>query len=73
MAPSIDEELIHDVVLLHHQKMSRRAIARALHISRNTVRSILAEHGEKREAVHSALPQKLPRVRPSKLDSSGRR
>ena len=68
MSPTIDEKLIHDVVLLHRQKMSRRAIARALHISRNTVRSILAEHGGKREVIHSALPQKLERVRPSKLD-----
>ena len=69
MAPSIDGKLIHDVVLLHRQKMSRRAIARALHVSRNTVRGILARQGEMREAIHSAISQKLQRVRPSKLDS----
>lgn len=56
-------------MLLHRQKMSRRAIARALHISRNTVRGILAEHGDKREVIHSALPPKPQRVRPSKLDA----
>src|SRR5438270_12022180 len=49
--------------------MSRRAIARALHISRNTVRRILAEHGDKRGVIHSALPQKPQRARPSKLDA----
>jgi len=69
LAPSIDEKLIHGVVLLHRQKMSRRAIARALHISRNTVRGILARQGGMRQAVHSAIPQKLERARPSKLDS----
>ena len=57
------------MVLLHLEKMSRRAIARALHISRNTVRSILAKHGGKREGVHSALPRERSVIRPSKLDS----
>jgi transposase len=57
------------VVLLHRQKMSRRAIARALHISRNTVRRILARQSGNREAPHSALPAQVPRSRPSKLDS----
>jgi transposase len=64
-----DEKLIHDVVLLHHQKMSRRAIARALHISRNTVGRILAKHNRAREAPHSALPYPRAVVRPSKLDA----
>ena len=59
---------MHDVVLLANEGMKRRAIARALHISRNTVRQILAAHGGARATVHSALS--LPRTwtRPSKLD-----
>lgn len=66
--PPIDEKLIHDVVLLSGQGMSRRAIARALHISRNTVRHILLKHGVVREQPHSALPQPTGIVRPSRLD-----
>lgn len=67
MAPP-DENLIHNVVQLTLQGMRRRAIARALHISRNTVREILADHGEARTAEHSALVQPPNRSRPSKLD-----
>jgi len=64
-----DEKLVHDVVLLDREGMSRRAISRALHISRNTVREILAEHGRARQAAHSALPRPRRVVRPSKLDA----
>ena len=35
------EELAHQVVVLARQRMSRRAIARALGVSRNTVKKIL--------------------------------
>ncbi|MGI5862537.1 MAG: hypothetical protein ACOX6T_10845 [Myxococcales bacterium] len=35
--------------------MKWRAIARALHVSRNTVRRILTEQVERRERPHSAL------------------
>lgn len=66
--PPVDEKTVHDVVLLDQQRMKRRAIARALKISRNTVRQILAEHGEARAALHSALPAPIIIVRPSKLD-----
>ena len=55
-------------MLLDQQRMKRRAIARALKISRNTVRQILAEHGEARATPHSALPAPTSLVRPSKLD-----
>jgi transposase len=64
-----DEKLVHDVVLLYRQGMSRRAISRALHISRNTVRHILARHGRTREAAPSALPRPRQLFRPSKLDA----
>ena len=39
--PPIDEKLIHDVVQLDKEGMKWRAIARALHVSRNTVRKAL--------------------------------
>ena len=66
--PPLDEKLIHDVVQLTLEGMKRRAIARALHISRNTVRRILTEHEQARERPHTALP--VPRIvkRTSKLD-----
>jgi transposase len=63
-----DERTIHDVVQLTKEGMKRRAIARALHISRNTVRQILEEHGKARTQVHSALVQPVRGFRSSKLD-----
>jgi transposase len=64
------EELAHQVVLLARQKVSRRAIARALGVSRNTVKALLVMHEQTRQRQHSALPA-LPRRAPrsSKLDS----
>jgi transposase len=63
------EELVHKVVTLSQAKMSRRAIARSLGVSRNTVRSILDAHEAEREAEHSAVPPRPKRApRPSKLD-----
>lgn len=64
-----DERLIHDVVRLSKERMTRRAIARALHISRNTVRRILAEHGEARTTTHSALRRPRTFTRASMLDA----
>lgn len=70
MSPwSSREELVHRVVSLDRQGTSRRAIARALGVSRNTVRKILVEHGQARQEPHAALdapPDRAPRE--SKLD-----
>jgi len=64
------EQLVHRVVTLAAQGMSRRAIARALSVSRNTVKNILLSHGQERARPHSALPPKSKRApRSSKLDS----
>lgn len=64
------EELVSRVVTLARQKMSRRAIARALDLSRNTVKQILEAHDIKRQSEHSALPEPSKRApRASKLDS----
>jgi transposase len=66
--PPIDQKLIHDVVLLSQQKMKRRAIARALKISRNTVKQILASHEVIRHGIHDALPKSRHKMRISKVD-----
>ena len=63
------EELIQKLVTLARQGLSRRALARALGISRNTVKMLLAAHGTQREEEHKALaPPKLraPRARASR-------
>lgn len=65
---SADEKLVHDVVLLAKQGMSRRAISRALKVGRNTVRDILAAHETARGAPHLALVPPAVLVRPSQLD-----
>src|SRR6266853_855304 len=64
------EALIHDVVLLAQQRMSVRAIARALHVGRNRVRAILCAHEAARSGATppSALPPP-PVKRPSVLDA----
>ena len=49
-------ELEHQVVTLSRQKLSRRAIARALDVSRNTVSKILKAHGQARRQEQTALP-----------------
>ncbi len=68
-----DEKVVHDVVLLSKQGMSRRAISRALKVSRNTIREILDGHDAARTGEHSALPPPRAIVRPSKLDDFHRR
>ena len=46
------EELAHHVVVLDKQGQSRRAIGRALGVSRNTVRALLDAHRTGREVEH---------------------
>jgi len=64
------EELLQQMITLQQQGLSRRALARALGVSRNTVKTLLATHAKEREAPHSALvarPVRTPRV--SKVDA----
>lgn len=64
------EELVHQIVTLAADRMSRRAIARAVGVSRNTVKAILKLHAAERRAEHSALPAPTPKApRPKKTDS----
>lgn len=63
------EELVLQLVTLHRQGLSARAISRALGISRNTTKALLAEHASAREQEHKALPKPPPRApRASKVD-----
>jgi len=66
--PRLDEKRIHDVLELDRQGMKWRAIARALRISRNTVRQIVREHEHARQSPHCALPTSASLRRASKLD-----
>jgi transposase len=64
------EELAHQVVTLKSQGMAARAIARALGVSRNTVKSLLIGHVAARETGHAALaPQPVRAPRAQKLDA----
>jgi transposase len=67
--PTLDGQLVHDVVQLAKSGMKWRAIARALHISRNTVRAIVTGHDGARQQVHAALRRPRTSARPSKLDA----
>jgi transposase len=63
------EELVHQIVTLARDGLSRRAITRATGVSRNTVRAVLAAHQRGRTEEHAALrprPARAPRA--SKLD-----
>lgn len=62
-------ELEHQIVTLGSQGLARRAIARALGVSRNTVRKILEAHGQERHEPKSAVtPPRKGVPRPQKID-----
>ena len=50
-----EEELRHEVGLLHREGMSKRAIARALKVSRNTVRKLLVAHAKRAGVARAVL------------------
>lgn len=57
------------MVQLARSGMKWRAISRALHLSRNTVKEIVTGHDGVRDAMHSALQRPRRTVRASKLDA----
>ncbi|WP_437483158.1 helix-turn-helix domain-containing protein [Sorangium sp. So ce1014] len=64
------EELVLQLVTLHRQGLSSRAIARALGVSRNTVKALLAADADARDKEHKALLEPPPRApRASKVDA----
>ena len=63
-------ELLHQTTTLHAQGLTRRAIARALSVSRNTVRKMLVDYETARREAHTALPGPPVRApRTQKLDA----
>lgn len=63
------EELVHQIVTLTRDGLSRRAVARAVGVSRNTVKAVLEAHQAGRAMDHIALPSRPTRApRSSKLD-----
>lgn len=64
------DELVHQIVTLAADGMSRRAITRAVGVSRNTVKAVLAAHAVQRAAPHSVLPAPAAKApRPKKTDA----
>ena len=64
------DELVHQIVTLAADGMSRRAITRAVGVSRNTVKAVLAAHAVQRTAPHSVLPAPAAQApRPKKTDA----
>lgn len=64
------EQLVHQIVSLLAQGVTRRAIARALGVSRNTVRKVLEGHDDARAAPRLAVPTRPVRApRAAKIDS----
>ena len=61
-------ETQHRIVMLSKQGMKRRAIARSLGVSRNTVKKILTAHADHRAAPSLAIAARTERPRASKLD-----
>ena len=63
------EELVHQIVTLATAGMAQRQITRAMGVSRNTVKAVLAAHKVQREGKHSALPTPKHAPRPKKIDA----
>lgn len=64
------EQLIQELVTLHRQGLSRRALARVLGISRNTVRVLVAAHTVARDEGQPAVTKRPVRApRASKVDA----
>lgn len=60
------EDLVQQTVTLSRDGVSRRAIARSLGVSRNTVKKILRRHARARKQEHTALPVSPKRAPRSK-------
>jgi transposase len=63
------EELEHQIVTLATAGSSRRAITRAMGVSRNTVKRVLAKHRAQRASAHAALVAPKQAPRPKKIDA----
>lgn len=62
------QDLDHQIITMHVQGWSIRALSRHFAMGRNTIRRILRKNQSQREKGHDVLDRKRPVVRPSKLD-----
>lgn len=62
-------DLEHQIILLHAEGWSIRALARRFDMGRNTIRRILRKNHNKREKGHDVLAPSRPVARKSKLDA----
>ncbi|MBW2605822.1 MAG: IS21 family transposase [Deltaproteobacteria bacterium] len=62
------EELEHQIITLHAEGWSIRALTRHFAMGRNTIRRIIRKNRSRREQGHDVLDQKKPVLRKSKLD-----
>lgn len=63
------QDLEHQIIVLHAQGWSIRALVRRFDMGRNTIRRILRKNREQREKGHDAIEHRRPVSRKSKLDA----
>jgi transposase len=63
------QELEHQIVVLHAQGWSIRALCRHFAMGRNTIRRILRKNRKQRDKGHDVLDRQRPAVRQSKLNA----
>lgn len=63
------QDLEHQIVLLHAQGWSIRALTRHFAMGRNTIRRILRKNRKQRDKGHDVLDRRRPVARQSKLDA----
>jgi transposase len=63
------QDLEHQIIVLHAQGWSIRALVRRFDMGRNTIRRILRKNREQREKGHDAIEHRRPVSRNSKLDA----
>jgi transposase len=62
------QDLEHQIILMHAEGWSIRALSRRFNMGRNTIRRILRKNQEKRDKGHDVLDHRRPLARKSKLD-----
>ncbi|MGB5988098.1 MAG: IS21 family transposase [Desulfobacterales bacterium] len=62
-------DLEHQIVLMHTEGWSIRALSRHFNMGRNTIRRILRKNHERRDKGHDVLEERRPVARKSKLDA----
>jgi len=63
------QDLEHQIILMHAEGWSIRALSRRFNMGRNTIRRILRKNQEKRDKGHDVLDHRRPLARKRKLDA----